>query len=121
MDLAQLAERIAALETEVATLRRRALTMKQTHRCVCGGTTVLHFKRILHATDGSYRELEAIGKKKSWWKGHAHGAPFEAYVCEACGLAEWHAVSLDEAELDGDVVERLTAPAEPDVGDGPYR
>ncbi|HEY1546379.1 MAG TPA: hypothetical protein VGG28_01095 [Kofleriaceae bacterium] len=121
MDLDQLASRLAALETEVATLRKRSLTMKQTYRCVCGSTTLLHFKRIYEARDGQGHHALSAVSKISRWSGMSHEAPFEAYICEACGLTEWHVVALEELLVDGKIVERVTAPAEPDVADGPYR
>jgi hypothetical protein len=121
MDLDQLAARVAALEAEVETLRRRALTMKQTYRCACGGTTLLHFKRVFETGHGKHHELSLINNVNVWSGSTSTHAPLEAFACVACGLVEWHAVTLAGVVVDGEYVERLSAPTESEVGDAPYR
>ena len=122
-------DRLAALETQVATLRTelervgrggRERSMRRTHRCpMCGGTELLHFPRVQEASFHALVDL-ALNTQQTPFRLRTQ-APLEAYACRACHVVEWHAITFDGVEIDGEHVIEISG-AEPDADDaGPYR
>jgi hypothetical protein len=117
--------KVEALEREVKELRaaleslRRDASMREGRRCpTCGGTKILHVKRI-QAPDsmGGVWDLSLVARV-STWTGVKSLAPFSVYTCSACGLVEWYVSSFAEVEMKSELVELL----EPDTWPGgPYR
>ena len=121
-DLQTLEKRLAALESEVATLRAaRTGTMRDTRCCpACGDRSILHFTSVTEQTAGGLRKLSLAHSTS--WKGTTAMVPLEAYACRACGKVEWYATGLDDVEVDGTLVKLLesTGPETPPDA-GPYR
>jgi hypothetical protein len=123
-------QRIAVLEAALAEVRlelhrlrepRRTGSMHQTHQCpVCGGTRLLHFRKIQEMTHGGMVDLSLQKEFSTWWGiKHAAGA-LEAYACRNCRLIEWHAVSLDAVKADGNAVVEIESGERP-MDPAPYR
>jgi len=122
-----LEERLARLEATVEDLTMRlghakpgqVHSMAHTHRCpACGGTTLLHVRRLKESTHGGLVDL-TLHKQHSFWSTTFQGA-LEAYACRTCRLVELHAVTLEDVVVDGDDVIEITAPPDP-LPDGVYR
>jgi hypothetical protein len=123
--------RIAALETAVSELRQeldllrkgRTRSMRETYRCpACGGAKILHFTRIKELSHGGMIDLALQKQWSTWWGVKLSAAPLEAFVCRNCRLVEWHAISVDEVEPDGNEVVELDGNAHGRAMDpGPYR
>jgi hypothetical protein len=123
------ASRIAALEAAVADLREeldrvrrsRVRSMRDTHRCpVCGGTKILHFRNVHDVAQNQMVSFALQKRYSAWWGLKQIAGALEAFACRRCRLVEWHAISLDEVDVDGEEVVELEPPAEPDLG-APYR
>jgi hypothetical protein len=126
MDLAQLVERVAALEETVVALRSQIAhptTMKRSRRCSCGGETIYHFTRVYEvANEDRLHELSLYKREQQGvFAPVKTRAPLEAYACKACGLVEWHAINLEGVVVDGKTVIKYEPIRKPNADDGPYR
>jgi hypothetical protein len=123
--------RLAVLEAAVDDLRRalarakpgQIRTMAHTHRCpACNGGVLLHFKRVGDVAHGKMIDLTLQKDFSAWWGVKMAAGALEAYACKNCRLVEWHAVSLDDVQPDGETVVELTAHDDPNANiEGPYR
>jgi hypothetical protein len=123
--------RIAVLEAMVAELRdqlarllatpRRA--MRETYRCsACSGTKILHFARIKDMAHNGMVDLALQKQYSTWWGMKLSAGALEAFVCRNCRLVEWHAISLDDVQADGQEVIELDGSAlEQPMDPSPYR
>jgi hypothetical protein len=95
--------------------------MRDTHRCpTCGGTRVLHFRRIGEVAGDRMIDFALQKDYSAFWGMKLSAGVLEAFACRACRLVEWHAISLDDVVPDGEQVVEL--PAEPPVPPAsPYR
>jgi len=123
-------DRIAALEAAVDDLRRevdrlkrtRGRSMRETHRCpACGGGRVLRFREIKDLAHAGTVDLSLQKEYSSWWGLRRSSGHLEAYACRACRLVEWHAATLDDIEVDGEIVVELVAEDAPVPETAPYR
>jgi hypothetical protein len=124
------ASRIAALEAAVADLRdelkrvrnSRRRSMRDTHRCpMCGATRILHFRNVRDVAQNQMVSFALQKQYSAWWGLKDVAGALEAFACRGCRLVEWHAISLEGVEVDGEEVVELEPPAEPDPGASPYR
>ena len=123
--------RIAALEATVGELRdelqrlrttsRRA--MRETYRCSsCGGTKVLHFAHVKDMAHNGMVDLALQKESSTWWGMKSSAGALEAFACRNCRLVEWHAISLDDVQVDGtDVIELDGSAGERSMDPTPYR
>ncbi len=122
--------RITALETAVAELRDeverlragRNRSMRDTLQCpACGSTRILHFTRIKDLGHNQMVDL-ALQRQYSIWRGvKLSAAALEAFACRGCRLVEWHAISLDDVEPDGNEVVELDGSQGGAMVPAPYR
>ena len=121
--IAALAAAVADLQAEVEHLRKgRIRAMRETHRCsACGGTRLLHFKRIKDVAEGRMVDLALQKEFSAWWGVKLSAAALEAFACRNCRLVEWHAISLDDVQPDGDEVVELEGSAPEPPSASPYR
>jgi hypothetical protein len=125
-------ERIAALERAVADLRAKLdgpaqpplATMARTLRCPgCGGTRLLHFRRIADNAGSVGAVQMAVQQIVSKWTGTvaaSHGI-VEAFGCRGCRLIEWHAVTFDDVVVDNNMVVEIDGSQPPPPPNGPFR
>lgn len=122
--------RIRALETAVTELRDeidrlrkgRNHSMRATHSCpACGGTRILHFTRIKDLAHNQMVDLALQKQFSVWWGVKLSAGALEAYACRSCRLVEWHAISLDDVEPDGQEVIELDGSTGERPVPGPYR
>lgn len=124
-------ERISTLEAALADLRQeleqlrttRARSMRETLCCpVCGNTKILHFPRIKDLAHDSLIDLALQREYSAFWGFKLSAGVLETYACRNCRLVEWHAISLDDVQVDGVSVIELDGATDPGVQDaGPYR
>ena len=96
--------------------------MRQTGRCPsCNAGSLLHFRRVRERTDSGLTDLSLLKRSSAWGFSVKEGAPLEAYACRACHLVEWHAITFEDIEVDGEHIVEITAPADPEADAGPYR
>lgn len=123
--IAALETRIASLEEELARLKvdvgaaqgRVKLTMRGQRRCPsCGSTKLVYSPKV---NDGDQGRYELGLAQPSIWRSKRVGI-FEVYLCSQCGLAEWYV--RDSGELLSAHPELFKAidGANSDEG-GPYR
>jgi hypothetical protein len=121
----RMAARIEALEAQLAELRRalgRApeprASMATDGRCPACGC-----KRLLHATevpdDASGRGRLALTRQGPFTFSSRRAGQLEAWVCTSCRLVEWRVESLDDIDVDGQIIELLDG--EDAASGGPYR
>lgn len=121
MSLEDLEKRLAALESEVASLRaNRTGSMRDTQCCpACGGRSILVFTQVTERGHMDRISIGALAHATSW-RGVKDLAPLQAFVCRACGKVEWYATGLEDVAVDGTIVRLLEGA--PDSSDaGPYR
>ncbi len=116
---------ITELRVELERLQRpRIRSMRATGRCPsCDGRRLLHFKRIKDVSgDGGTVHLSLQKDDSSFWAivGTDTGK-LEAFVCRACKLVEWNAISLDDVKVTGTDVVEVEGPEDVDPANGPYR
>ncbi len=107
---------VASLRTELSNAHGRvSLSMRDQRRCPsCGGTTLLHSKRIFDAPHpGSY--LSLVNSSRVFDK---RQGSMEAYICMDCGLMEWFA---DTSDVDTAHEQFRVIEGNRDGSKGPYR
>ena len=90
--------------------------MRTTLRCPkCDCREILHIKEIQDKDQIKRGAVLSIqGRRPSWVFGSFENVGvIEAYVCSACGFTELYTKKPEELEVDGDIIERLTAPPTP--------
>jgi hypothetical protein len=122
-------DRIAALESAVADLRReleeakrpQMRSMRASHRCpACGGRQLLRCRGIQDSTPAGPIYL-SLQKVFSWGRIRHSGGVLEVYACKTCRLVEWHAATLDDVKPDGNDVIELVGTDEAAPPTTPYR
>lgn len=122
--------RITALETAIAELRDeverlragRNRSMRDTLQCpVCGTTRILHFTRIKDLGHNEMVDLALQKQYSLWWGVKLSAAALEAFACRGCRLVEWHAISVDDVQPDGNEVVELDGTQRGAMVPGPYR
>lgn len=117
--LAAVREELGAVRAQLDALTTaRGLTMTEQVRCPgCGGRKLLHVTKVLDRAHHHGSKTLAV-TQTGGFRERSIGE-FQVYICQGCGLVEWHVPDLSGIVADGETVRELDGSA-PDPG-GPYR